>query len=148
MISESDSDCEPDVPTELVEAAKNISLNLLPEKSKRQYTAVYNEFKRWRTTKKTTSFAEEIFLVYFDELSRKMKPSTLWARYSMLKATLKTYNNIDLSTYKKLVALLKRKSSGYKAKKSKIFTAANVSQFCNEAPNAKFLGTKVNIICK
>lgn len=49
MSSESetrDSDCDDTVPSEILEAAKNVTLNLLPEKSRRKYTAVYNEFKK------------------------------------------------------------------------------------------------------
>jgi hypothetical protein len=41
------------------------------------------------------------------------KPTTLWAHYSMLKATLKIFAKVDIETYVKVTAMLKRKSHGY-----------------------------------
>lgn len=146
MVSESsDSEYEDTVPFEIQEAAKNISLNLLPEISKRKYTVVYNDFKKWRRSQKTTSFAEEVFLAYFDQLGQNLAPSTLWARYSMLKATVQAYNDVNIGTYKKVIAYLKKKNVGYKAKKAKILTADDVAQFCNAAMDDPHLTTKVNI---
>lgn len=94
-----------------VKEAQNASENLLPEKSREKYTAVFNQFKASRETKKTKSFGEPVLLVYFKELEKELKPSSLWARYSMLKQTIRIYDNIDISTYGRLSALLKRKSS-------------------------------------
>ena len=93
--------------------------------------------------KKTTSLKEEIILVYLDELSKNLAPSTLWARYSMLKATIITYNNVDIGTYKNVKAFLKRKSANHKGKKSKVFSPSEVSKFCNEALNEVHLLNKV-----
>ena len=126
MDLDSDSDA---IPEDLIEKANNISLNLLPEKSRRQYTATYNQFKQWRKNQKTSSFDEKIILVYLNELSEKLAPSTLWARYSMLKATINTYDNVDIGSYKSVIAFLKRKSANHKRKKSKIFTSTDVSKF-------------------
>ncbi|KAL4716752.1 hypothetical protein ACJJTC_001908 [Scirpophaga incertulas] len=46
--------------------------------------------------KKTTSFSENVILAYLKDLSDKFKPSSMWAKYSMLKSTLNIYNNIDI----------------------------------------------------
>lgn len=51
---------------------------------------------------------------------------------------------MNIETYPKLVAFLKRKSEGYKPKKSKIFTAPEIEKFLNEAPDCNFLGIKVS----
>lgn len=111
LSSESESESVTnEIPPEMLEAAKNVSLNLLPEKSKRQYIATYNDFKKWRKSKKTTSFSEEILIVYFDELKETLASSTMWARYSMLKTAIKMFDNIDIGSYNKLIAFLKKKS--------------------------------------
>ena len=78
-MSEGEEEFENSVPTDILETAKSVSLNLLPEKSKRQYAASYNQFKKWRQTKNFRSFSEEVLIVYFNELSKDMKPLTLWA---------------------------------------------------------------------
>ena len=72
-----------------------------------------------------------------------MKPSSLWAIYSMLKSTINiNHNNINIATYPKLIGLLKRKSDGYQPKKSNILTSKQIKTFLEEAPN-KFLFEKV-----
>lgn len=133
------------VPSELAEEANNIALNLLPEKSKQIYTKAYNNFKKWQISKKSNSFAEEMFLVYFNELSKTVSPSTLWSYYSMLKSTVSSYNNIEINKYKKLIAFLKKVNKSYVPKKSKVFTAEDLSNYCNKAPDNEYLVNKVNI---
>ena len=133
-----------DIPADLIEAANDVSLNLLPKTSRRQYTAAYNEFKKWRKTKKTNSFSEEIFLVYFDKLSKSLAPPTLWSRFSMLKATVNAYDNINISNYQKLIAFLKQQNKSYTPKKSSVLTSEHVSEFCNHAPDNEYLAIKVS----
>ena len=53
--SDSELSDEGIVPEAIREAAKNVSLNLLPEKSRRLYTKTYNSFKQWRKEKGTNS---------------------------------------------------------------------------------------------
>ncbi|KAL0851950.1 hypothetical protein ABMA28_000232 [Loxostege sticticalis] len=85
-------------------------------------------------------------LAYFSELSAKLKPSTLWSRFSMIKSMLKIRNNVDISEYPKLNAFLKRQSDGFTSKKSKILTSDEVEKFLNEAPDDRYLATKVALI--
>ena len=75
--SESSDDCGEIVPEVLREAAKCASLNLLPEKSRRLYTAAYNAFRKWRKSKGSNSFCEDVLLVYFSELPAGYAPSSL-----------------------------------------------------------------------
>ena len=140
------SDYGDKIPPEIVEAAKEVTLNLLPDKSKRLYVSTYNNFKSWRATKKTTLFVEEVFLVYFKDISKTISPPTLWNRFSMLKTTIKTFDKIDISTYHQLIAYIKEKNAKHLKKKSKIFTAENVSKFCNDATDELRLARKVNIL--
>ncbi|KAL7286454.1 hypothetical protein TKK_0019400 [Trichogramma kaykai] len=145
MSSESETDSD-DIPAEILETANEICLNLLPEKSRRQYTAAYNEFKSWRSEKKITSFDEKVILVYFNEIAEKFAPSTLWARYSMLKATLYAYDSVEIGSYKNVISFLKRKNKHYKRKKSKILTSIEVTRFCREAEDEKFLLHKAVLV--
>ena len=141
----SDSDDESDViPSEIRETAKAIQLSSLPDKSRKRYTAQYQLFKSWRKTKLTSSFAKEIISVYFREMT--CSPPTLFSRYSMLRACILAYHSIDISVYKKLNAFLKKKNDGYVPKKSKVFTADEISRFCNEQTDPDFLVYKVNLI--
>lgn len=130
-------------PPELSIIAQNASENILPEKSKSRYISTYDEFIAWREEKKANSFSENVMLAYFSELSAKLKPSTLWSRFSMIKSMLKIRNNVDISEYPKLNAFLKRQSDGFTSKKSKILTSNEVERFLNEAPDDRYLATKV-----
>lgn len=85
MSSENDVEmCE--TPLDIRDAATTVADNLLPEKSRKQYEKSYKDFMDWKTVKKATSFSENVLLVYFQEISTKFKPCTLWTIYSMLKS--------------------------------------------------------------
>ncbi|KAF2878948.1 hypothetical protein ILUMI_27221 [Ignelater luminosus] len=142
--SDSGMECIPPI---VVEGSQNNSLNLLPEKTRQRYEVSYNQFMNWREAKDIkSSFSEDVLMTYFRELSEKIKPSSLWAQYSMLRSTLSIYNYVDITQYLKLRALLRRKSDGYKPQKSKILTSQEVNQFLDDAPDDKYLFTKVALI--
>lgn len=147
----SDDECGDIVPKNIREAAKLVSLNLMPEKSKRLYTATYNAFKTWRKSKGSNSFCEDVLLVHFSELSKKYSPPSLWSMFSMLKCTINTFDKIDISTYNRLIASIKKVNSGYVAKKSAVFTKENICDFLLNAPDDIYLCEKVcynvTIIC-
>jgi hypothetical protein len=63
----------------------------------------------------------------------------------MLKATLKLKRDINISKYNKVNSFMKRTSTGYKPKKSRVFTKEDVSRFLTEAPDENFLLMKVRI---
>ena len=131
-------------PPELHKIAGATSLNLLPEKSKAKYLAVYEKFMTWRSLKKAP-ITENVMLVYFDELSKCFKPPSLWSIYSMLKSTLQINDKIDISKFPKLFALIKRLNEGYVPNKAEILTEAEIEKFLNEAPDQIFLAAKVCI---
>lgn len=133
-------------PPEITEKARRAVSTLLPDKSKKIYERAYEKFMEWHSNKKIASFSEDVLIVYFEELSCSMKPSCLWVRYSMLKSTLNLNHNIDISSYSRLVSLLKRKCEGYTGKKSRILSSDEIKKFIREAPDQHHLLTKVILI--
>lgn len=133
-------------PPDIRAKATIASNSVLPEKSKEKYIAVYEHFIEWKMEHKATSFSENVIMAFFLELSKKYQASTLWSKYSMLKAMMKTKNDVDIKNYTKLTAFLKRLSVGHQSKKSKVLTAENVEQFINDAPDQQYLATKVGTV--
>ncbi|KAF2879540.1 hypothetical protein ILUMI_26624 [Ignelater luminosus] len=129
-------------PPEIVET----SLNHLPERSKRLYQIAYNQFMAWRLEKQINSFSERVLLAYFADLSNKYKSSTLWTYYSMLRSTLTIHHNIKIEQYEKLRLFLKRKGETYRPKKAKTLKPEEINKFITEAPDVKYLATKVALI--
>lgn len=150
--TESDNDSHmkdlerPSTPNDLINEA---SEQLLPSKSKGRYEQIYNDYTKWKNVRKASSNSERTVLSYFSEISKAkdgkpgLKPSTMWAKYSMLKATLKIYENVDISTYPSLTAFLKRKGEGHVPKKAKIFTEEEIQQFIDNAADEIWLDVKV-----
>lgn len=139
-MSETEDQC---TPPDIVEAAAATINNLLPEKSKGIYEQHYRQFMDWRKIKNINSFSENVLVAYFNEKSSLMKSSTLWKIYSMLRSTISVKHNVEISTYTKLKAFLKRKSDGFQPKKSKTLSAEEVRKFIDEAPDEIYLATKV-----
>lgn len=131
-------------PPDLKNAAKQATLSLLPEKSVEVYLQAYENFILWKKNKNAHSFSESIFLAYFMELSQKYKPSTLWSQYSMLKSVVRTKHGVDIKPYSNLLAYLKRKGEGFTSKKSKVFAADDIEKYLKEAPDSRYLATKVS----
>jgi hypothetical protein len=96
-IMDIDSDSSVDMectPPEVLEAAKNNSLNLLPAKSRDRYEFSYKQFMDCRNKKGIkSSFSENVLIAYIGELSEKLKPSSLWTQYSMFRSTLCVHHN-------------------------------------------------------
>lgn len=61
----------------------------------------------------------------------------------MLKTTLNIIDNIDISKFYKLVALIKNKRKGHKFKKFKILEKDHLVTFLEAAPDLTFLMIKV-----
>lgn len=140
--SEDEINCTPE---EIVEAAKDISMNLLPQKSKEVYLKEYNSFLDWQKKKNIQSCSERVLLAYFGERTKTNKASTLWSSYSKLKATLIMNMNLDIGKYSKLIAFLKQQSVGYRPKKSKILSKQDIYKFLLEAPDDPYLMMKVKM---
>ena len=59
-------------------------------------------------------------LNYFNSISKKFAPTTLWSIYFMLKLTFTIENNIDISKYSELQSLLRKVRVGYISKKAEV----------------------------
>lgn len=99
---------------------------------------------KWEQAHKTKITSESIMIAYFSESGQKYKSSTLWSVYSMLKATLKLKDKIDIDAYHSLKAFFEKESSGFTSKKSNVPSFESVEKFLSEAPNSEYLATKVN----
>ncbi|XP_031358679.1 uncharacterized protein LOC116182292 [Photinus pyralis] len=133
-------------PPEVAAMAESIMPELLPEKSRNRYEKERERFFNWCKMKQVKRYTETVLLAYFVEKSGKLKSSTLWSMYSMLKSMLILQDNVDISKYAKLQSFLKRKSVGHKPKKSLTFTRQQISTFLEEAPDETFLMMKVALI--
>jgi len=98
-------------------------------------------------SKEESSFSQDMLMSYFREISEKFKPSTLWAQYSMLKATINCNHGIDIGRYTELLSFLKKKSDGFTSTKAKALTSEEVERFLTEAPDKEFLAVKVHVCC-
>lgn len=116
---------------------------MLSDNTREKYYCAYKKFKAWAKQREVTSHDENVFLAYFNGMSLEKQPSTLWSVYSMLKMTFKWELDVDISNFTKLTAFLRHKSKGYQPKKCNVFTPEEVQQFLQEAPDEKFLATKV-----
>ncbi|KAF2895723.1 hypothetical protein ILUMI_10447 [Ignelater luminosus] len=143
---ESDTEGRSRIPPGIPDAENNTTLNVLPEKSRRIYELTYNKFKQWCENKKVNAITEDILLRYFSEMAGQLKSSSLWSRYSMLRASLEINDNINIKKFSKLIAFLKWKSRGYCAEKSKTFSSHEINKFLLQAPDDKYLLMKVVLI--
>lgn len=116
--------------------------NLLPQKSRATYELAYTKFLKWRHDNNAI-LNEDVLLVYFKELSDTWKPPTLWSIWSKLRATLSLRDNININHYNLLKTFLKNTSKGYKPKKSKVLTWAQLKQFLNTSDDHIYLAIKV-----
>lgn len=114
----------------------------LSEQTRALYEKQYSNFLEWCKKNNFKDHSEPAFIQYFTEKSKTCKSSTLWSFYSMLRITMKNHGNLDISTYKKLLAFLKKNSVGYKSE-SRAFSSDEVYKFLTEAPDETHLFLKV-----
>lgn len=115
-------------------------------KSDNIYETAYQKFLAWCKEKNSNDYSESVFLAYFSEIATKMKSSTMWSQYSMLKSLLNSRNGVDISKYLKLRAYLKKQNEGYIPTKSKVFTKEQFDKFIFEAWDEFYLGMKIILV--
>ena len=135
---------EPEYDEYLDELADAANMELLPPKSKERYDRVYQEFKKWRNEKKVNSVSENILMAYFYDLSKKLKPTSLWSYHSMLKSTLNVNEKVDISKFCKLSFFLKRQSDDYTPTRASVFTEDEMKKFIFTADDKEWLLVKVS----
>ncbi|KAJ3644696.1 hypothetical protein Zmor_022406 [Zophobas morio] len=131
-------------PPEIRALATNSLSNLLPTKSRQIYEKKYSEFENWCKENNISTISENVLMAYFEVQRQKYKSSSLWCLYSQLKSCIGIHNNVDISKYHKLQALLKRCSEGYVPKKSKILEEYEINKFISEADDTIYLAMKVS----
>lgn len=131
--------------SEIAKAAQKATENLVPRKSKKLYELAYKKFTNWCAKSNVMDYSEDVLLAYFLHLSvdMKMKSSTLWSQYSMLRTMLSIKDGADLAKYLKLRAYLKQQNKGYIPKKADVFTKIQFEEFLENAPNEQYLAIKV-----
>ncbi|KAJ3652150.1 hypothetical protein Zmor_018140 [Zophobas morio] len=131
------------VPEIILQEAEEAPLQLLPAKSREQYEKVFSEFNEWKAKRGVMTINGEVLLPYFLNLKWKYAISSIWSKYSVLKASINVNKNIDIGKYSKLTAYLKSESRGYKAKKAAVLERAHVEEFLTRACDKKYLMIKV-----
>lgn len=121
-----------------IESKKLLSMSLT---SREKYNKAYANFKEWCGGNKIGFINEKVLLQYFSTELKEFKASTTWTIYSMLHLTLNDIDNVQISNYQELRALLKGKDNI--TKKSKVFSKEEMFQFIKDAPDAEFLAHKV-----
>lgn len=153
-----------DLTENVLESAEEAIRALIPSKSKVRYEKCYTDFKHWQQINNCAEIVNEnVLLAYFQQLvgslilhvmfnyvffyfqSTKHSSSSLWVYYSMLRSTISINKNIDIKSFGKLYAFLKRKNVGHVAKKAKVLTSDNLKNFLKDAGDDQFLMCKVEI---
>ncbi|KAJ8669363.1 hypothetical protein QAD02_000622 [Eretmocerus hayati] len=134
------------LPDDVLEAAAEAIEIGLPTKSKEIYERTYENYVTWKRMKKISSTGEKVLLAYFQHLGKSLAPSTLWAKWSMLKTMVEKNEHININRYQKLKRLLKQKNVGYTCKKSPTLSSEDIQGFLVNAPNKDHLADKVALI--
>lgn len=133
-----------DVDDYIEKAALAALSTIVPQKSRAAYEASYRFFDEWLKEMKVDVIDEKVMLAYFVKKGETMKASTMWSAYSKLRTTIYLNKNVDISKFANLIAYLKRRSEGYRAKKSKIFTKDEIKKFLLESNDDQYLLMKVS----
>ncbi|KAG5883572.1 hypothetical protein JTB14_016712 [Gonioctena quinquepunctata] len=79
------------------------------------------------------------------DLSKTIKPNTLWSRFSVLKAIMKIRQNVVIGKFYKLITF-KKQSVDFKPKKAKVFSKDDIAKCMQAAPEDMYLLIKVATI--
>lgn len=141
-----DSDDEAEVLRNFdAEAKEIVQSGNIPNKSSDRYKLVYNAYKRWQEENSSllSKSDENNLIVYFNSLKKRLKPPTLWSIWSMLRKTLSTFNNINISNFLNLKCMIQNNGKGYMPKKSFTLKWDQIKTFMNGAPDDIYLVAKV-----
>ena len=77
--------------------AKEAKLDSLKKKSLEKYHTMFEIFKTWQKSKKTSLLCEKTLLAYFNEQLMNYKPWTLWSQYSIIRTMIEMNHAMTLS---------------------------------------------------
>ncbi|XP_063922982.1 uncharacterized protein LOC135137290 [Zophobas morio] len=106
------------------------------------FEIAYKNFKQWSLKKGGEIVGKRSYSVF----RRQVPKRKILNIVVKLKATININENIFIKQYSKLVSFLKKKSVGYRAKKSKVLTRDDVQRFLGEADDENYLLMKVALI--
>ena len=131
-------------PPHIKKKAEDMTLELLPTKSKATYLKAYDSFIEWKKSEGVTSWSNDTMMSYFGVLSEKYSPTSLWKIYSMLKATIFRKHHIDIGNYVGLKKFVCKQGVGYQSKQAETFTSEEIQKFIDTATDLDYLVIKVN----
>lgn len=86
-----------------------------------------------------------MLLSHFKYLATKLKPPTLWVRYSHLNATIFLNTGCSIAEYKILKQYLKRCNEGYEANKAYVLSQEQIWRYIETAPKSALLSKLILI---
>lgn len=96
---------------------------------------------------KAVDIDENMLVVYFTELKKLFKPTTLWSTWSKLRTTISLRHQVNINNYEDLKTLLKRYAKGYVPTKAKTFTWKEVLTFLTTSEPKIYLVHQVILYC-
>ena len=111
--------------------AQDVKKLLIPKKSALRYETLFLQMQEWKRVNglPENDYTQDTLLVYFDEISKRYAPSTLWTHYSAIKKVLKVQKDVSIKGYENLQDLLKINSSGHVPKKSQASLLTFIKNF-------------------
>ena len=134
---------EENLPPSIVAKANAAKAKLIPQKSAAKYDNAFSHFKEWKRENHLTSSSEDTLMAFFEDMSEKYAPNTLWSMYSMIRSKLLQTENTDISKYASLKRFISVANQNYTPKKAKILSTQNIENFLNKAPDQHYLAIKV-----
>lgn len=130
------------------EARIIVQMDTLPLKSSDRYELLYKTYQDWKKENHASlsNNEENNLLVYFKILKGKVKPTTMWSVWSMLRKTLGTKENINIKNFISLKSFIKNANKGYVPQKAFVLKWHQIIKFINEAPDSIDLAKKVIIL--
>lgn len=121
---------------------------MLPARSERIYLKHFQEFKEWFL--KNGGKADEVdgddLLAFFHSHRDSMSPTSMWSKYSAIKATLLAVDGIALTKTEAVTKFLKRNAETKKKKQAPVFSQEQLMTFVRNADDETELHTKLAVL--
>lgn len=134
---------------EVDDEAQVILNGMAPEKSAVRYRKEYDAFIEWKKEKYpnagNTIVSENHLLVYFNFLTKvkKIGPSSLQPKLSMLTSEISRRHRIDIRNYHTVQSYINKQMASFQPKQAKTFTEEEVRRFLEESDDKFYLSHKV-----